>query len=371
MLLYVHIPFCGSKCGYCAFNSFVVEQDNFESYIQALCADIEHTLCHLYPHSHISSIFFGGGTPNLLHSEHYEAIFTILYKNAFISKDCEITLEANVNYLNTQWCKDLVSLGANRLSVGIQSFDKDKIAFLEREHSVYEIAKCVENAYNGGFKNISCDLIINTPLDSKTLISSEITQAAALPLSHISVYTLSIDEGSRFFLESKKSKPIQNSKTIDSKTDEELSFWARECLKENGFYQYEVSNYVKFNTNAECKHNLGYWQGEEYLGCGAGAVGRIVNKRTRAYPSLNEYIKNPYYRLVEELSEEDLRLEQIMLGLRCVKGVDMAVFDDERFLKPLFDDKKCFRKSYNGKLFLVADELFLADEIATWILCRI
>ena len=132
-----------------------------------------------------------------------------------------------------------------------------------------------------------------------------------------------------------------------------------------------MSNYVKFNTNAECKHNLGYWQGEEYLGCGAGAVGRIANKRTRAYPSLNEYIKNPYYRLVEELSEEDLRLEQIMLGLRCVKGVDMAVFDDERFLKPLFDDKKCFRESYNGKLFLVADELFLADEIATWILCRI
>lgn len=118
VLLYIHIPFCSSKCGYCAFNSFVGQEEYYNDYIKALCVDIEQGLKER--HYHIDSIFFGGGTPNLLGAKYYEMIFECIYQNAHIAKDCEISLEANINHLNAQWCKQLYALGANRLSVGIQ-----------------------------------------------------------------------------------------------------------------------------------------------------------------------------------------------------------------------------------------------------------
>lgn len=413
MLLYIHIPFCTSKCGYCAFNSFVDKEGEIEAYIKALCKDIAHSLKDNT--QSITSIFFGGGTPNFLDSRYYGEIFETIHKNASVDRECEISLECNVNLLHLAWCKDLLSLGANRLSVGIQSFDENKLAFLQREHRAKDIALNVEYALNAGFKNVSCDIITNTALDSKKVIEADIANALRLPITHISVYALSIDEGSRFALESKQViKGLQTQ--LESKDD--FCFFARELLEKAGFYQYEVSNYAKDSKlnskigadsksgiNFQCRHNLGYWQGREYIGCGAGAVGRLGNRRVRAYPQLASYINTPHKRLVEILSQRDLCVENIMLGLRCAMGVEMGVlekfFTDKFMLQEcvgfLLSGGKCHIRKERGKsngesesngegksnkkggkaigesdgVFLVANELFLSDEIALWLLARI
>lgn len=323
--------------------------------------------------------FFGGGTPNFLDSKYYDEIFESIYTNASVAKDCEISLECNVNLLNLAWCKHLLSLGANRLSVGIQSFDENKLAFLQREHRAKDIALNVEYAFSAGFKNVSCDLITNTPLDSKKVVEADITNALNLPISHISVYALSIDEGSRFALDSKRF-----SQDLESKDD--FCFFARELLEKAGFYQYEVSNYAKDSKqgadSTRCKHNLGYWQGKEYIGCGAGAVGRLGNRRMKAYPQLANYIKTPRKRLVEILSQRDLCMENIMLGLRCAMGVKMSVLEElfidkvamEKHIGFLLSGGKCHirkeKSEEKGEYFLVANELFLSDEIALWLLAR-
>lgn len=377
MLLYIHIPFCSSKCGYCAFNSFVDREGEIEAYVRALREDIRHSLRGNT--QSITSIFFGGGTPNFLDSKYYDEIFESIYTNASVAKDCEISLECNVNLLNLAWCKDLLSLGANRLSIGIQSFDENKLAFLQREHKAKDIALNVEYAFSAGFKNMSCDLITNTPLDSKKVVESDITNALNLPISHISVYALSIDEGSRFALDSKRF-----SQDLESKDD--FCFFARELLEKAGFYQYEVSNYAKDSKqgadSTRCKHNLGYWQGKEYIGCGAGAVGRLGNRRMKAYPQLANYIKTPRKRLVEILSQRDLCMENIMLGLRCAMGVKMSVLEElfidkvamEKHIGFLLSGGKCHirkeKSEEKGEYFLVANELFLSDEIALWLLAR-
>lgn len=377
MLLYIHIPFCSSKCGYCAFNSFVDREGEIEAYVRALREDIRHSLRGNT--QSITSIFFGGGTPNFLDSKYYDEIFESIYTNASVAKDCEISLECNVNLLNLVWCKDLLSLGANRLSVGIQSFDENKLAFLQREHRAKDIALNVECAFSAGFKNVSCDLITNTPLDSKKVVEADITNALNLPISHISVYALSIDEGSRFALDSKRF-----SQDLESKDD--FCFFARELLEKAGFYQYEVSNYAKDSKqgadSTRCKHNLGYWQGREYIGCGAGAVGRLGNRRLRAYPQLANYIKTPHKRLVEALSQRDLCMENIMLGLRCAMGVKMSVLEElfidkvamEKHIGFLLSGGKCHirkeKSEEKGEEFLVANELFLSDEIALWLFAR-
>ncbi len=361
MLLYIHIPFCESKCGYCAFTSFVSSEEYFDVYVEALCKDLIHNLgANTKP---ISSIFIGGGTPNLLNTCHYESIFKVIHKYGVVAKDCEISIEANVNSLKKQWCVDLLALGANRLSIGVQSFNKEKLYFLERTHSLKDISNAINNAHNAGFCNINCDLMINTPLDNKHIIESDINKALNLPLKHISVYALSIDKNSHF--------DIKNYK-CDATIDEEMSFYARDLLEQNGFLQYEVSNYAK--ENKQCRHNIGYWQGEEYIGCGAGAVGRVGFIRTSANKHLVNYINDPIQREIEILKDENLYMESIMLGLRCASGVDMSIFmhkDSKSCFKHLLEDGKCHIRIENGREFLCANELFLSDEIALWLLSRL
>lgn len=358
MLLYIHIPFCASKCGYCAFHSLSNQQDLYAPYVQALCKDIQCSLqtYRSAPHTPlvIDSVFIGGGTPNILPSHFYEEIFATIHKYAQLSESCEITLEANVNLIESQWCRNLIALGANRLSIGVQSFIQEKLNLLERDHQVNDIEYCFSIAYHAGFKNISCDLIYGTSIDNPSLLANEIKCASNLPINHLSAYTLSIDEGSRFARYTKK---------ITSADDWEK--WVRENLHKQGFLQYEVSNYSR---GYECQHNLGYWLGLPYIGCGLGAVGRVENTRTQGLLKLDSYIKHPTRKNIEVLSENDLRLEEIMLGLRCKIGVNCKHINlSSKRTKMLLESQKCHIESRQNGDYLVANELFLADEIALWL----
>lgn len=345
MILYLHIPFCTSKCGYCAFNSsneFFHLQD---SYLQALCEDITHKLEG--QNYILESIYIGGGTPNTLSSRSYEKIFEGIARYANFSKNCEITLECNPNLIDKQWCNDLKKLGANRLSIGVQSFFDEKLEFLQREHQGKDVAYSLDLAYGAGFENLSIDLIYGTPMDTKESIKQEIALASLLPINHLSAYSLSIDKGSRFY-SSPPALPLEDMG----------DFFCSE-LEKKGFVRYEVSNFAK---NYRCKHNLSYWRAEEYIGCGAGAVGYQNGIRYTKTKHIPSYIKNPHLKSVEKLKDKDLFLEKLFLGLRCEIGVNLALLDKNK-VAYLLEEGKAYIQGENLK----AKDFFLADEIALYL----
>ncbi|MDO7253674.1 radical SAM family heme chaperone HemW [Helicobacter cappadocius] len=357
MILYIHIPFCTSKCGYCTFNSYAKEDHLKLEYMKALQKDIIDSLKQNT--ETIDSIFFGGGTPNSIESKFYGNIFEAIWKYSKISKDCEITTEANPELITQQWCRDMQSFGVNRMSVGVQSFFDDKLLFLQREHNYEDIHKCIDLIYQSNIKNISIDLIYDTPQDNKNRIFEEIRNASKLPINHISAYSLSIE---------KDSKLAQ----IYEKNPQTNSFFEeiREALSEYGFHIYEVSNYSR---GYKVKHNLAYWRGEEYIGCGAGAVGRKGYIRYYSQRNIEKYIKNTSKKDIEHLSKNDLDNEAIFLGLRSEVGVSLDILKDKQEkIKILIEEKKChlIEENYNKQKIqkLVANDFFIADEIALWLM---
>ncbi|CRF49053.1 radical SAM family heme chaperone HemW [Helicobacter heilmannii] len=343
--LYIHIPFCTSKCGYCAFNSFSGLDSLKDAYVDALVIDLKNSLKNMPA---LSSIFIGGGTPNTLGVKHYERIFYTITAHTTYAPNIEITLEANPDHITQEWCQALKSLGANRLSLGVQSFFADKLKFLQREHGQQDIFQALEIAHTCGFEHLNIDLMYNTPLDTPERLKVECQQASTLPIDHLSAYSLTLEDNTRL-AHSINPHALLNADAI-----------LRSLLKDLGFSPYEVSNYAR---PYQVQHNLGYWAGLEYLGCGAGAVGRVGNTRFYKQKDVRAYINNPLKWRVELLSDADLELERLFLGLRCVLGVELEGLDPKEVQK-LVEGKKC--KITNQRL--VACDFFLADEIALWLI---
>jgi oxygen-independent coproporphyrinogen-3 oxidase len=297
----------------------------------------------------ISSFFIGGGTPSTfspqLLSPFIEKITPYLTQNA------EITTEANPNSATFDWLFEMKKFGFNRISFGVQSFNDKKLKFLGRAHDSKQALEAIENAQKVGFKNISIDLIYNTRLDSKELLLKDIITAAALPINHLSAYSLTIEKNTRFY---KKSNAQKESLY--------LAKYAIKTLKENGFFQYEISN---FSRDYECIHNKGYWRQDDYIGIGCGAVGFYKNQRF--YPSCNleEYIENPFLSKIENLSEKDLLLEKTFLSLRSNIGLELTniPLHVAEKIEILLCEKKGFIK--DGRFF--NSNFFLADEIALFL----
>ncbi|RDU64844.1 radical SAM family heme chaperone HemW [Helicobacter sp. MIT 14-3879] len=351
MLLYIHIPFCDSKCGYCAFNSLTNMIHYKKEYLEAIKADLIHSLNLVTSLNNgllkkLDSIYIGGGTPNTLAPKDYEDIFNILQK--YISKDTEINIELNPNASKFEVLWEFKNLGINRFSIGIQSFREDKLKLLDRIHSVESAKEFIQKAIKCDIYT-SIDLIYDTRLDSKDSIKEELNLASSLGIGHISCYTLSIDENSRFYTKNKNP-------TLDSS----LCYELKERLELLGFNQYEVSNYAKTHKS---KHNLGYWQYKDYIGIGLGAVGKINNKRFYKQDNFQSYLKNPFQYKIEILSKNDIILEKIFLGVRSEVGVNPSIIKNKNKLEILVENKKCILK--NNRIYNT--NYFLADEIALWL----
>ena len=343
MLLYLHIPFCDSKCHYCSFNSFTTNHHLKKSYIKAVQTQLIYDIKHFcIQKNSIESIFIGGGTPSCLKANYYEEIFTIL--QPYLSNNAEITFEANPNSASYAWLRAIKELGANRISFGVQSFDAKKLEFLGRSHSPKDAIKAVEAAAKAGFENISIDLIYNCAVDSKALLKKDIATACTLPINHISAYALTIEPNTPF---------AARSNTL---SQQEFGFFIKELIP---FKQYEVSNFGSY----ESRHNKGYWQLKNYLGIGAGAVG--FWKDFRYYPptTLQSYIQNPIQRELEYLSQEDLRTEKIFLGLRSCIGVEKSLLDAHKIATLLQENK-----IYEDTTKIYNKDYFIADEIALFLL---
>ncbi len=348
MLLYIHIPFCDSKCFYCAFNSYTSLHSVKDDYMKALNIQLETELKK--ENKKIETVFIGGGTPSTIDAQKYEKLLSVI--TPYLIKDCEITIEANPNSATVEWLRNIHNLGINRISFGVQSFDDEKLQFLGRNHNKTQAIEAINNAREVGFEHINCDIIYDTKLDTKQLLKHDLSFIKSLPIDHISAYSLTIEEGTKFF--NKSNVQVEN---LD------LAHYLFDEFENLGFTQYEISNFAK-NIESRSKHNLGYWQYKEYLGIGSGAVGCINSKRFYTQKDVLKYIQNPLkYEEIEVLSQEDIIIEKVLLGFRSVVGVDIDILNEKQKKKlcDLLDEKKLIQKEnrvYSNN-FMLADELAL------------
>lgn len=300
----------------------------------------------------IETVFIGGGTPSTIKAFEYEEIFEMI--KPYLEEFAEITTEANPNSASYEWLESMKNLGVNRVSFGVQSFDNDKLKFLGRAHNSNSAIKAIQNAKEIGFKGINCDIIYGVQNDTMESLKKDFDTAFSLPITHLSAYSLTIEEGTKFF--------DRSSVKID---DEELSYEIFDYINKNGFHQYEISNFAK-NKVSESKHNYGYWQHKEYLGVGAGAVGYVNQERHYPSKSIEEYIQNPLFFDVEKIDLDDVKTEKILLGFRSLNGVEMSLFNEEEMKK--IDDLIQYDKVYIEKNRVFNKNFLLSDELALYIL---
>lgn len=296
----------------------------------------------------ITSLFIGGGTPSTIPASWYEPFFNMIMP--YLSPDAEVTSEANPHSATSEWVKTMKSLGVNRLSFGVQSFNEEKLAFLGRNHTRKIALQAIENAAKEGIENISLDLIYGTALDTEILLQEDLRIASSLPINHISAYALTLEEETPFYT---RSDVANGSESLARNFVQEII--------QAGFPQYEISNFGHYQS----KHNKGYWEHQDYLGIGAGAVGFLRNKRFYPTKSIEAYTHNPLEQETEILSNEDLHIEKIFLGLRSAIGISLEHFSPTEMqrVKLLIEEKKL---STNGSR-VFNDDYFLSDEIALFI----
>ena len=349
MLLYIHIPFCDSKCHYCSFNSYVDKFHLKEEYMHALLRQIEHELERFEAKKNsIETLFIGGGTPSTVPPVLYEPIFQTIAP--FMAENAEITSEANPNSATKEWLEGMRDLGVNRISFGVQSFDEKKLKLLNRAHSPADAVQAIENAHKAGFEHISLDLIYAVLGDTKELLQHDLDQAFSLPIDHLSAYALTIEENTPF-----AKKPQM------SKEELEHTRWLFEKIEKRGFPQYEISNFGRYQS----RHNLGYWHYKDYIGAGAGAVGKKENIRLYPQTDIEAYIADPLNIALEKLLDKDMKFEKIFLGLRSAIGVEAKLLSQSECQQAeiLVQEGKLYFQ--NGRYF--NPDFLLADEIALFL----
>jgi len=350
MLLYIHIPFCDSKCFYCAFNSYTSLHSLRDDYMDALKLQLEDGLKK--NNKQIETIFIGGGTPSTIKAHKYQNIMNIV--KPYLKENCEITIEANPNSATKEWLEEIYQIGINRVSFGVQSFDDEKLKFLGRNHNKEQAIEAINYAKQVGFENINCDIIYDTTHDTKELLENDLSIIKNLPVNHISAYSLTLEEGTKFF----------NKSNVQFENEKLARFLFKEFEK-LGFEQYEISNFA-MDEKARSKHNLGYWQYKEYLGVGSGAVGCIDNKRYYSQKDVLKYIKNPLkYDDIEDLNENDVLIEKVLLGFRSIVGVNTNELNE-------ISNKKAQILIETGKIeqidnMIYSKDFMLADELSLYL----
>ena len=319
LALYVHWPFCVSKCPYCDFNSHVRESVDEDAWRRALLSDLAHEAERLQERR-LTSIFFGGGTPSLMSPKTVEALIEAAADFWKPSGDVEITLEANPNSVEASRFASLRAAGVNRLSLGLQSFDDLGLRFLGRAHSAREGFAALETAQKQ-FRRVSFDLIYALPTDAEKDWSVTLAQALSLGTSHLSLYQLTIEPGTRFATMVAKNE----FEPLDADTSAALYELTDEMTSSAGLPAYEISNYAR--PGAQSRHNLSYWRYQDYAGVGPGAHGRRCGLRTVRHRKPENFLQavgRNGHGMSEEapLSQEEGADEALVMGLRLAEGLD-------------------------------------------------
>lgn len=359
--LYIHIPFCARKCEYCDFFSWSAGEEEREQYVEALLWEIE-SYREFAKGYRVSTIFIGGGTPSVLLPKQMERILQKVYEVFELEKRPEITIEINPGTVNEEKLQCYKENGVNRLSMGLQSVNNEKLRLLGRIHTYQDFVGSYELARKVGFDNISLDLISSIPGQTLQDWKKELETATAQKPEHISVYQLIIEEGTPFY-----EKYAEHPELLpDEETSREIYLWTGKFLKEAGYEQYEISNYTK--SGKESRHNLKYWERGDYLGLGLGAASMVRNIRMSNTKDMKTYLERctqpKTMREDVQFLEEPRQMEEFMfLGLRKTRGVSKKEFRrtfgremDMVYEKALH---KCLE---NGMLLEHKDRIFLSEE---------
>jgi len=318
--LYLHFPYCISKCPYCDFNSYQLKENNqIFSYIPALYQEIDAYSKKLKK-SNIKTIYLGGGTPTILSGTQIYNIIEFCKDKFTIDKNAEITIEANPGTLDGEKIKLLIELGINRLSLGAQSFNDIFLKKLGRIHNTKEIIDSYYLARKAGFNNINIDIMFALPDQTIEDLQVTIKKAVSLKPDHLSLYNLTVKPGTEYYKEYKRGK--LKLPTEDEEFD--MYNWAINYLEENGFEHYEIANFAR--PHKRSKHNLIYWQNKPYLGIGAGAFSFIRGYRYMNYENPARYIKEVMSGKLpidngEKSSSRKRMIETVILGLRTKDGI--------------------------------------------------
>jgi len=356
--IYIHIPFCKQACHYCNFH-FSTSMKSKGSMVDAIIKEIDIRKDFLLQKD-LTSIYFGGGTPSLLDKEELEKIFSALAKHFTWSSNAEITLEANPDDLDSDKLKTLKDVGVNRLSIGIQSFADEDLLYMNRAHDSTEAKKCIQNAQDAGFYNISADLIYGSPSTTNHQWEKNIDKLLAYDIPHISAYALTVEEGTALhhFIKTGKTKPVDEdtaARQFDILVDR---------LDAGGFDHYEISNFALPDHYAV--HNSNYWKGEPYLGLGPAAHSfngkdkRLWNMAHNA--KYIQEIKNGKLPIEEEtLSPKDQYNEFVLIRLRTIWGIPY---------QELIDNHYDFLPTFMSKATKLISEGYLLIKDDNYILTR-
>ena len=349
--LYVHIPFCKSKCKYCDFCSFT-DADK-ESYLDALIRDIDsYKGCQI----EVNSVFFGGGTPSLLSGEQMEKLFFHLRNSFDVSCDSEITLEANPKTLTSENLEAYIRSGINRISLGLQSIHENELKKLGRIHNFSEFLETYNMVRNNGVNNLNVDLMYGIPEQTKESFEKTLSEIIKLSPEHISVYGLILEEGTPLYAHSQQlSLP-----TEDEECD--MYYLASKMLSDNGYTHYEVSNYCK--DGHACRHNLKYWRDEEYIGVGLSAYSYFGRKRFGKTRDMSLYLNDPLFNTdIQTIDLENEKYEYVMMRTRLSEGFSLEEYKErfsEDFLATRRDKVEKFVDL--GYIGISEDRLFFTDK---------
>lgn len=317
--IYIHYPFCKSKCPYCDFNSYCNLKIDEEELINAYLNEIEYYK-DIIKDKVIDTIYFGGGTPSLMSEKLLSNIINKINSLYKINKNCEISLESNPNSINYEKLKSFKDIGINRLSIGVQSLIDRDLKFLGRIHNRNEVIEAINTAQKIFNDKYSIDLIYGRPNQNLKEWKDELNEAIQLSPFHISLYQLIIEKGTPFY----RNKVQTPNEDIATKLYEETN----NILEKNNIFQYEISNYAK--NGYECKHNLVYWNNGEWIGIGAGAHGRInINQKRYSIQNLkkplnwlDKTLKNKNGISIKKLlSKQEIIEEYLIMGLRVKDGI--------------------------------------------------
>ncbi|MBR3733764.1 MAG: radical SAM family heme chaperone HemW [Bacteroidaceae bacterium] len=358
--LYIHVPFCKSRCIYCDFYSTTCGADKRQAYTEALCHEMRLRRDFLDGGT-LGSVYIGGGTPSTLSADELGRIFQTIAATWSLSADAEVTLEANPDDITPAYAKALKALGINRVSMGVQTFNDGMLRFLHRRHSAGQVQEAIDHLQGAGIDNLSIDLIYGLPGQTLEQWQQDVGKALALPVSHLSAYALIYEEGTALYRLREQGKAAEASDELSLQMFEALMDMAAKA----GFRHYEISNFAL--PHREARHNSGYWTGMHYLGLGPAAHSYNGTVRQWNTPDLSAYLKaggDTAAGLIttETLTPKIRQEETLLTRLRTAEGLDLAAYARE-FGQQALDALLARAKPYinNGTLVLcdAAPESFI------------
>ena len=368
--IYIHVPFCRSKCQYCDFYSLTTKDDNLlDGYLDAICAHIKEAGA-LAPNYKVDSIFFGGGTPSFFGADGLATILTTIRRNFDVTNDAEVTFEANPDSISDKLLSRLYAEGFNRASLGIQCDDNEILKKLGRPHTYEQAVNAYHRIRKAGFRNVSVDLIYGLPGQSLQAWQDTLENVLRLNPEHVSCYGLKVEEGTPLY----EYQAYANLPDDDTQADMYMA--ACEILRGRGFKQYEISNFARKGLFS--KHNMKYWTGGEYLGFGPSASSDFAGKRFTLVRDLQTYIQGIREggEVMEDVQEIPLREragEYLMLRLRTSGGIAREEYE-RRFLLPFAPLEEVLRRhedmgyttrNEEGRWCLTAKGYLISNDIIT------